>query len=245
MGVLKWNWAVGVTTAPRKSPTLESCLQSLSLAGWDSPRLFSEPFASKSKIFSNYPFSMRSTTLGVFPNWYLGLTELYLRMPHADAYLMFQDDALVARDARAYLENTLWPAAEVGVVSLYCPSREHVRDLTGFREINRGWAAWGAVAYIFSNPGVRQFLSDPVVLNHRHHGPSDGVRNIDPVVGSWCQRNQLPYFVHIPTLVQHIGATSTIKPASGLKGNRVAIDFDPEFPRKHQSLSVQSETDTS
>lgn len=77
-------------------------------------------------------------------------------------------------------------------------------------EIDPGWGAWGALAYLFSNPGIRAFLSDPEVVNHRHHGPGDGQRNIDSVVGAWCRRNSLPYFVHVPSLAQHIGETSTI-----------------------------------
>ena len=36
-------WAVGVTTAPRRTPTLPRCLKSLAIAGWEEPRLFAEP----------------------------------------------------------------------------------------------------------------------------------------------------------------------------------------------------------
>ncbi len=34
------QWAVGVTTAPRRSPTLATCLRSLAAVGWDQPQLF-------------------------------------------------------------------------------------------------------------------------------------------------------------------------------------------------------------
>ena len=234
MGDLNWSWAVGVTTAPRKSPTLKQSLQSLAQAGWENPRLFVEPEAVEDSFVRNYPASVRATTLGAFPNWYLGLSELYLRSPHADAFLMCQDDGLFAHRVRDYLEATLWPAAEVGVVSLYCPSHEHVEDFTGYQAVDRGPLAWGAVAYVFSNPGVRNFLSDQIVLNHRHHGPAEGRRNIDPVVGSWCQRSGLPYFIHVPSLTQHIGTTSTIKARNSLSRQRVAIDFDPDFALKQQ-----------
>ena len=226
------SWVVGVTTAPRKVPTLNRCLQSLVQAGWRSHRLFIEPSLDDESFVDQHFCSLRSATLGVFPNWYLGLSELYMRSPHADAYLMCQDDALFAREVKPYLEATLWPTSRVGVVSLYCPTHEHIENFAGFHEIKRGSAAWGAVAYVFSNPGIRNLLSDQTVLNHRHHGPSAGLRNIDPVVGSWCQRSKLPYFVHVPSLVQHIGETSTIKEAGSLSGNRVAIDFDPGFPLK-------------
>lgn len=235
MGAVKWNWAVGVTTAPRRVPTVDQCLTSMAQAGWGIPRLFIEPGDASSpslSSFSEVATTRRANTMGAFPNWYLGLSELYLREPHADAYLISQDDGIFAKGVKDYLESKLWPAARIGVVSLYCPSHEHVEGSVGFLEIDRGWGAWGAVAYVFSNPGLRSLLSDAVVLNHRHHGPSDGLRNIDAVVGSWCQRNQLPYFVHVPTLVQHVGATSTVKKQGRLKGSRIAVSFDPEFPLK-------------
>lgn len=241
MASVKWNWAVGVTTAPRRIPTVDQTLESLAQAGWNAPRLFVEPCESPSPLFENYPASYRVQTLGAFPNWYLGLSELYLCEPHADAYLMCQDDGLFAYGLREYLEETLWPSSPVGVVSLYCPCHEHMEDVVGYSEIDRGWQAWGAVAYVFSNPGLRELLSDSMVLNHRHHGPDEGLKNIDSIVGSWCQRRQLPYFVHVPTLVQHIGKTSTIRKKGGLRGHRVAVEFDPEFPLK-QLASAEKNT---
>lgn len=113
------SWAVGVTTAPRPQPTLERTLSSLSAAGWERPRLFAEPGTALPSAFASLPQSRRESRLGAFSNWYLGLTELFFREPRADAYLMCQDDAVFALGARDYLETTLWPAANVGVVSIY------------------------------------------------------------------------------------------------------------------------------
>jgi hypothetical protein len=156
------------------------------------------------------------------------MTELYLRSPLAEAFLICQDDVLFARGARSYLEQKLWPAEEIGVVSLYCPSHEHRADPSEFRSINPGWGAWGALAYLFSNPGIREFLSDSKVVNHRHGGQAKGQRNIDSVVGDWCQRRDLPYFVHVPSLAQHIGRTSTIWRTNNNKGRRRASGFSED-----------------
>lgn len=224
------SWAVGVTTAPRRLPTLERCVRSIAQAGWQSPRLFVDGDCDIPEAFGHLDVSHRASTLGAFPNWYLGLTELYLRHPRADAYLMCQDDVLLARGLKEYLEEKLWPAEEIGVLSLYCPSHEHRDDAAGFCVTDPGWEAWGALAYLFSNPGVRAFLSDANVLNHRHHGPAEGLRNIDSVVGGWCRRRGLPYFVHVPSLAQHIGETSTIWKRGFLGGRRSAIEFDADFP---------------
>ena len=215
------TWAVGVTTAPRRQATLNRCLTSLAEAGWPAPRLFAEPHV---EVPAELPISRRDARLGAFPNWYLGLTELYLREPHANAYFLCQDDVLLATGLRGYLEQTLWPAPRVGVVSVYCPSHYAARS-QGYQEENRGWDSWGALAYVFPNPSVRAFLSDPRVLNHRHHGQAEGQRNIDSVVGQWCLHSGLPYFVHVPSLAQHIGETSTIWRHGGASGPRQAAEF--------------------
>ena len=120
------QWAVGMTTAPRRASTLEKSLASLALAGWNTPRLFVEPETTLPTERLSLPITQRDQPLGAFPNWYLGLTELYVRQPDADAYLMCQDDVLFTRGLRNYLGQMLWPAANVGVISLYCPSHEHI-----------------------------------------------------------------------------------------------------------------------
>lgn len=44
-------------------------------------------------------------------------------------------------------------------------------------------------------------------------------------VTDWCEAVDLPYYVHVPSLVQHIGDTSTIWPAASATGRRRAGDF--------------------
>ena len=219
------RWAVGVTTAPRRVSTLERCLTSLRSAGWGRPRLFAEPGVELRSEFADLPLTRRDETLGAFPNWYLGLCELVLREPRAGAYLICQDDVLFSKGLRDYLERTLWPAPDVGVVSVYCPSHYGGDKPAGYHIEDRGWDSWGALAYVFPNPSARALLSDPLVVNHRHHGPGDGVRNIDSVAGGWCQRTGRPYFVHVPSLAQHIGTTSTIWKRAGNTGCRRAGEF--------------------
>jgi hypothetical protein len=222
------TWAVGVTTAPRRKETLSRCLKSLLLAGWNDFRLFAEPGSPIPSAFLTSPITQRDRLLGAFPNWYLGLAELHLREPRAAAYFLLQDDAILAEGLRAYLENTLWRATCVGVVSAYCPSHYSMGINRGYRLEDRGKATWGAVAYIFPNRAARCLLGDAVLINHRHHGPADGMRNIDNLVGGWCLRSRLPYYVHEPSLAQHIGDTSTIwvggEETSAI-GKRAASDF--------------------
>ncbi len=233
------QWSVGITTAPRKQPTLEQTLNSLTDAGWDNPRLFVEPNTNIPRSFQHLPISLRDQTLGAFPNWYLALSEMVLRNPKTDAYFLCQDDVFFSKGLRNYLEQHLWPAAEVGVVSIYCPSHYLKEDINGFHIENRGWNSWGALAYIFPNRSARQLLSDPLVLNHRGFGTAEGLRNIDSVVGLWCQRSELPYYVHSPSLAQHIGDTSTIWTHGSNQGYRRAANYLNQIKTASQSATFQ------
>lgn len=215
-------WSVGITTAPRKRPTLFQTIQSLRAAGWQKLQLYAEPGVELPESDRDLFISQRSVRLGAFPNWYLSLTEMVLRDPKVEAYLICQDDVLFSQNTRDYLERRLWPAPEVGVVSIYCPSHYQQMQTPEFVREDRGWKSWGALAYIFSNPSARLLLSDAAVLNHRGFGPAEGLQHIDAVVGLWCERQELPYFVHSPSLAQHIGDTSTIYPTASVVGHRKA-----------------------
>ena len=220
----RWNWALGVTTAPRRRSTLDRCLKSLQLAGWEKPHVFAEPSVQLAAEFANLPCTRRSTKLGAFPNWYVTLTELVMLLPNADAFAVVQDDIVCTTGLRDYLEKTLWPAPELGVVSAYCPSHYSRGEARGYFVENNGWDTWGALFYIFPNPSAKAILSDSLVTSHRWSGPAGGLRNIDSVVGNWCQQRSLAYFVHNPSLVQHIGDTSTIFQAAN-QGKRRASQF--------------------
>ena len=217
------SWAVGVTTAPRAVETLAHTLESLTRAGWSKRCVFAEP---KSYLPSDTTqVVQRAERLGAFPNWYLGLAELVLRHPDADAYMMLQDDVELASNLRSYLEQTLWPARGTGVVSVYCPSHYRRRRSVGYHAIDEGWNTWGALCYVLPTSRARRLLSDPDVLEHRWRGPCDGLKNIDSVVGAWCRRAQLSYLIHVPSLVQHTGDSSTLYPAARATGRRHADDF--------------------
>ncbi|MBS0207956.1 MAG: hypothetical protein JSS27_03285 [Planctomycetes bacterium] len=171
------------------------------------------------------PTSVRAPQFGAFPNWLLGLAELVLRERQAEAYLMCQDDVVFCRGVREYLEHSLWPAEKVGVISLFCPSHYARGKPAGFHVEDRGWDTWGAQAYVFSPAAADALLSSPVVWNHRRTGPNEGNRNIDSVIGYWCRQTKLPYFVHTPSLAQHVGTTSTLYYGASTWGNRIAADF--------------------
>ena len=239
------RWAVGVTTAPRREPTLKQTLHSLADAGWDQSRLFAEPETEIPAGFEDLPITRRDQLLGAFPNWYLGLAELVMREPRADAYLMCQDDVLFSEGLRAYLEESLWPESEVGVVSVYCPSHYAVGREPGFHAEDRGWHSWGALAYVLPADSARALLCDVRVVEHRLNGPASGLRNIDSVVGRWCREAGRSYIVHVPSLAQHIGETSTIwtgtRNSQRRRADRFMERIDPDVFTASPATSASTE----
>lgn len=224
------DWAVGLTTAPRRSPTLATTLDSLAAAGWDRPTVFAEPGTRIAKAFQQLKLVRRQEKLGAWPNFLLGLNELVLTSPTADAYLMVQDDAIFLRNTRDYLEATLWPHPRTGVVSLHTPSHHVPEDAAtrGFFPREVGWAAWGAMAFVFSNASARALLRHPAVINHRSRGTGEGLCNVDSVVGHWCHLAGFEFYLHCPSLTQHIGLTTTLWSRDSLEGRRSASDFPGE-----------------
>lgn len=209
-GATAWHWSIGVTTAPRALPTLRRTLVSLAEAGWDDPHLFAEPGC---EVPEGYAVTRRGRRMGAWPNWYLALAELVLKDPHADAYVLIQDDVLFSRNCRMFLEANLWPPDPVGLVSLYCPSIYHPhkqRSEFGPYAVRAGRALVGALTYFFPPAAARALLQDHEVAAHRLNGWHQGLCNIDSVIGSWAERSRRKVYYYAPSLATHIGEVSSI-----------------------------------
>lgn len=207
------RWAVGVTTAPRRTPTLARCLQSLQVAGWNEVRLFAEPESILPQPSSDLCVTWRESILGAWPNYYLGLAELYFRNPEADAYFMLEDDVIFCKNLRPYLEKTLWPQSKAAYFSLYEPLGLG-GTVAGFQALPDLEQLPGALAVIFPNASARMLLADAQVVNYRRTSLGGGCAETDWVVSRWAKRTQLPEMIHIPSLAQHVGDTTTIGPVA-------------------------------
>ena len=204
------KWAVGVTTSPRRTPTLDLCLASLTRAGWDSPHLFMDSAVRVSGEFGALPGTLRTPAIGAWPNHYLALLELTLRYPNADAYLMMQDDAQIydGENVREYLEGTLWPEGPWPLMSLYCPAAYSSRKY-GWRRRRWPWV-WGALAFVFPRDVAFRYLRDRLVCRHRWKHRRNSLVQIDVVLGLWAFLRRIPVWFPSPSLIQHIGETSTL-----------------------------------
>jgi hypothetical protein len=201
-----------VVTSPRRQPTLEATLDSLVRAGWNTPHLFLDGTVRVPERFGDLPGVLREPRVGTWPNYYLALAELLMRRPDADAYLLAEDDALFydGEALREYMEQTLWPERRPCIVSLYCPSLNTARD-HGWQPLRPGWTV-GALAFVFPRRLAQDFLLDRAVCDHRwgRRREDSGLAHTDIVIGQWALRKRIRIWHPTPSLVQHIGVTSTL-----------------------------------
>lgn len=220
------QWAVGVTTAPRRQPTLDACLDRLAVAGWPEPYLLIDGQVDLAERHQHLLATRRSTSSGGWPNYYLAMAELLLRAPDADAYMLMQDDVLVANSTalRQYVDSLLWPTGSDCLVSLYCAA-DDTQASNGWHIYDGQWTL-GALAFVYSPGAARGFVRDPRVCDHRRlGGEKNGKAGIDAVIGDWAFRNGVPIWFPTPSLVQHVGNTSAIWESSRAVGLRRAVRF--------------------
>lgn len=152
--------------------------------------------------------TVRAMPLRVYGNFHLGLTELFIRNPHADYYAMFQDDFVTYRNLRQYLEACKYPGK--GYLNLYT-FQQNEKPEQGWYESNQ--LGKGAVALVFNNDAVVTLLNSPHWINRPATKPNNPARVwkfIDGgIVESFRKAGQKEY-VHNPSLIQHTGDKSTL-----------------------------------
>lgn len=151
------NWASVVTTAPRRGTTLERCIKSMRIAGWD-PIVFAEPGS----------FSVDAETiehpkrLEVWRNW-LTSVKWALKNTDADVILTVQDDSVFHPDSRELAERLLWPDSNCAFLSLYIAKHYQLKHdnpdvwSTGVRRV-RTRSFGGACALTWPRPVLEQAL---------------------------------------------------------------------------------------
>jgi len=213
------RWAVGVTTSPRKQPTLDTCLDAVTRAGFDHVTIFADGNVRLPERGPRHTISRRDQRIGAWPAWHLALAELIQAEPSADAYLMLQDDAYLhdRNSLREYLERVLWPGERPSLVSLYYPGSA---SESGWRRHTGPWI-WGALAYILPPELARQLVADPIACQQRWDAATTHLP-IPTAVDRWAHRASVETWYPFPSLVQHIGNTSTIWTNSAIAEERCA-----------------------
>lgn len=202
--------AIGMTTAPRRQPTFERSIASLRAAGFhEEVHVFAEP-----ETFSNVPVVSRTRVhvnakkLGCFANW--KTTLLYLLANTKTAWVMLlQDDAIWAPGAANVLRTMMCDprAPKSGFLSAYTSSSHTVVSknfVDGWNETRAGWLFWGALALCMNREAAEALSKHSRFVKHWDS------KALDAVVGASMVDMCRPTYVHVPSLVDHIGVTSTI-----------------------------------
>ena len=198
------SWSVVVTTAPRKSPKLNTTIDSLQTSGWKDPVVFAEPDspACDAETYTN------KNKLGVFHNWIQaakhGLDS------GSDVVMTVQDDVWFHPDSKWFAESILWPD-KCAFLSLYTPL--HYRVINSNRAKN--WI------------GKRSAMT-PQQIAHKEQNP-ETIRNVDTFIG-YCATRDIKlnmYYVN-PSFVQHISECSSIggRAAEGKRAARFMVGSD-------------------
>ncbi len=231
------KWTVGIITAPRTNENyLARTVESIKRAGWSDITIFAEP---SSFIVDNCRIIQRSKQYGDWTNWATALYELLLSEPDTDYFFMAEDDVIVSKHSKEYLEYALPCLENFGSASLYTPSICHRKNFQGFHDESKGHKTWSTVTVIMSRDKVISFFSDPDVQRHRFEDifglgenywccsktdPKNSIK--DAVLGHWAKKNNLPIYYHTPSLAEHIGDSSTLtNQISSIENGRRSFDF--------------------
>lgn len=205
-------WSYGITTVPaRKVDLFPRTLASLALAGFDTPRIFVDGASSGYGSGYGHPFleiTYRNPVIKTVANWHLALLELYIRSPRADRYALFQDDIVLYKNLRQYLDQSPYPIK--GYLNLFTFPRNQDRapaNHIGWFESDQ--TGLGAVALIFDNLTARILLGSMHLIN-KHQDQQRGTYALDGgVIDSLKERGWKEY-CHSPSLVNHVATSTTM-----------------------------------
>ena len=197
------RWSVGVLTAPRPRSRLAETVRSLAQAGWSDLTLRAEPGTPVAQDRRGVRVVVNDRRLGPHLNFRTTLHGLLTEQPAADAYAVFEDDILVTKNLRSWLESRgLWPSDRVGVLSLFTAAVND-RPEDGWHPcVGLPGRAYGAQAFVFPPDCARAYLAMPQ--------PRSTWGQQDYWVGWWCLKSGLEYWMHSPSFVRHIGDASSI-----------------------------------
>lgn len=207
------KFAIGVTTAPRKEPTLRQSVKSIVKAGF-TPTVYAEPGTDLTGV--DVPIVRRDELHGCWGNWKQTLEDLLQSQPDAQAIGIFQDDIVMMKGVRDYLEHDLWPSDNTGVVSLYSPAYRvyESADRSGLARITDKYLV-GACAMIFPRQVAEQITKLRGFRNWR--GAARGTQKdpakkkaIDTFIGHAIVGMGKHIYYYTPSMCSHIAKHSSV-----------------------------------
>jgi hypothetical protein len=209
VGKVEFVYGVRTVQARIDDGTLKATLDSLAAAGFDKPWIFADGVDDVSVIRSmglevtNYSPALRAVGSFITSLW-----QLYVRFPHADRYIMFEDDVEAVRDLRTRLETMAWPGE--AYLNLYTSRRnERLTDDGWQPALDRGFGSQGIV---FDRAAIASLLTAPHLTKKVTSigGRSPAWRNVDGMIWQCMTDAGFTEYVHWPSLLQHTGQQSTL-----------------------------------
>jgi glycosyltransferase involved in cell wall biosynthesis len=223
--------AIGIITCNRAESGLRLACEQLRRAGFYEPiHIFCEPDSAVIPAERGLNVHVNNVRLGNVGNWVHCLRFL-TEHTNAEFILVCEDDIAVSQNAKTLLESQLHHLPdEIGFWSLYTPSRD--RDLfqgeTGWVQLNRGWEAWGTQAMCFPRRAALRLIEFEAL-----NAPAPFSGPTDAIVAKYFLDRGSPCFYHNPSLVEHVGAISTI----GTAVFHRALDFEDHIlPRSSDRI---------
>lgn len=179
-----------MTTCPLRQQYLELTLHSLEAAGFPTPKIISDgPSIEMPRMGPKSTFK-RALHAGVRN-----------RMP----FVVVQDDVLVSKGLHGYLEHGNIPAT--GILSLYSSAKRepdergwHRQEFDTSGPTPPWYLGFGACGYLFKPTVAADYLASDYQMQRNDM--------IGPSLAEFCCKQGIPYWLHSPSFVQHIGEES-------------------------------------
>jgi len=200
-------WSYGITTVPQRVTTLlPPTLKSLARAGFDCPHLFVDGLVKA--VDGAASITQREQPVGAFGNWILAAWELYVKEPQARLYAICQDDILMCRGVKEYVERCDFP--KMGYLNLFTFASNEIIISTK----EKGWCksdqlGRGAVALVFSHPTLITLLQQSHMVN-KPQLPKGNMSIDGAIQHALVRQAGIVEYIHNPSLVQHTGCVSVI-----------------------------------
>jgi hypothetical protein len=189
---------------------------------YEDAHVFAEPETFRQIQPPNDPqtcLHMNTFRRGCFANWSSAIQYL-LSSTTAQWLLIVQDDAIWFPGSADILRIQMAARQEqrTGFLSPYVTAKD-VADtfVDGWNEYRGGWNLWGAIALCMKRDAAEDLLRHSRFVQHQ------GTQQVDAVVAASMLDLGYPSYVHVPSLVDHVGETSTIghdDVAGNLRGHR-------------------------
>lgn len=194
--------AIGITHVPRPVETLDKSL--LTMPEGTDITIYPDGWHD---VIADRPIKRLGDKAGCFKHWYRVMEHLC--KSGAPYVGIWPDDMRVHHHAIRLAMQKLTKRS-TGYVACYTPAglADRYGWQTGWNECTGGWAtSWGG-AYLFRLDVARELLRHPFIINHRDNYEAN--KQIDHAIPEAIHRMGLKQWYYVPSLMRHIGFTSTI-----------------------------------